>query len=106
MFIQFNNKHIFITFLNNITVPDFVSYSLKMLFLEVMAKGSSSLTAATDKNVLAFSDVWSLKKPIMATLFASINSLASLTEVRSLAGGPVFLINQLTMSSACRPPVQ
>jgi hypothetical protein len=45
-----------------------------------------------------------LKNPITATWFASTNALASSTEVRSLATGPVFFNSQLTISSAVRPP--
>jgi len=49
-------------------------------------------------------DQITLKNPITATLLASTNPLASSTEVRSFATGPVFFNSQFTISSALRPP--
>lgn len=45
-----------------------------------------------------------LKRPRTATSLAEANSLASSTVAIALAAGPVFLSNQLTISSAVRPP--
>ena len=45
-----------------------------------------------------------LKNPTTTTSSLSINALLASSESRSLAAGPVFLFNQLTMSDAWRPP--
>ena len=47
---------------------------------------------------------FTLKRPRTATSLAEANSLASSTVAIALAAGPVFLSNQLTISSAVRPP--
>jgi hypothetical protein len=47
---------------------------------------------------------FTLKRPSTATSLAEANSLASSTVAIALAAGPVFLSNQLTISSAVRPP--
>ena len=88
----------------NTTILSSVTFNSPDAVGVVIANGTSSIPSAALTKALANSLSLSAKNPTAATSLPSVKAVTSSAVSRTLAGGPVFLFNQLTISSAVRPP--
>lgn len=81
------------------------SYALATSAFDTIPNSISSMLSADSVKACASADSTSAKNPRTATSRSPTNFFASSTVSKLLAGGPVFFNSQVTISSACLPPL-
>ena len=92
-----------LTFLRTTILSSFTSYS-PAASIVVIANSISSRASAVERNAFANSLSLSAKNPITATSRGSAKAFTSPAFSKTVAGGPVFLLSHVMISSPVRPP--